>query len=204
MGEKTNKKCFVCLGASNHSEVEREENDFYATPPIATEALLKIIDLDKNIPILEPCCGKGHISKILEENDFKVVSTDLIYRGYGIGGVDFLEQKSTKESDYNIITNPPYKYAQQFVEKSIEMVKEGNYVIMFLKLTFLEGGKRYEMFKKYPPKYIYVFSDRVNSSLGGDFEKDNETGGAVCYAWYIWEKGFKGNPIIDWIKLKKG
>ena len=178
MGEKTNKKCFVCLGASNHSEVEREENDFYATPPIATEALLKIIDLDKNIPILEPCCGKGHISKILEKNNFKVISNDLIYRGYGNGGIDFLLDKN-KEIDCNIITNPPYKYAQQFVEKSMEYIKTGNYVIMFLKLTFLEGGKRYEMFQKYPPKNIYVFSDRVNSSLGGDFEKDNEYGGAV-------------------------
>lgn len=201
MGEKTNKKCFVCLGASNHSEVEREENDFYATPPIATEALLKIIDLDKNIPILEPCCGRGHISKILEKNDFKVISNDLIYRGYGNGGIDFLLDKN-KEIDCNIITNPPYKYAQQFVEKSMEYVKTGNYVIMFLKLTFLEGGKRYEMFQRYPPKNIYVFSDRVNSSLGGDFEKDNEYGGAVCYAWYIWEKGYNGKPTIDWIKIK--
>ena len=201
MGEKTNKKCFVCLGASNHSEVEREENDFYATPPIATETLLKIIDLDKSIPILEPCCGKRHISKILEKNDFKVISNDLIYRGYGNGGIDFLLDKN-KEIDCNIITNPPYKYAQQFVEKSMEYVKTGNYVIMFLKLTFLEGGKRYEMFQKYPPKNIYVFSDRVNSSLGGDFEKDNEYGGAVCYAWYIWEKGYNGKPTIDWIKIK--
>lgn len=201
MGEKTNKKCFVCLGASNHSNVIREENDFYATPPIATEALLKIFNIDKNIPILEPCCGKGHISKILEKNGFKVISNDLIYRGYGNGGINFLLDKN-KEMNYNIITNPPYKYAQQFVEKSMEYVKTGNYVIMFLKLTFLEGGKRYKMFQKYPPKYIYVFSDRVNSSLGGDFEKDNEYGGAVCYAWYIWEKGYNGKPTIDWIKIK--
>ena len=78
MGEKTNKKCFVCLVASNHSTVIREENDFYATPPLATEALLKIFNIDKNIPILEPCCGKGHISKILEKNGFKVISNDLI------------------------------------------------------------------------------------------------------------------------------
>lgn len=202
MGEKTNKKCFVCLGASNHSKVEREENDFYATPPIATKALLNIIDLDKSIPILEPCCGKGHISKILEYNGFKVVSNDLIYRGYGNGGIDFLEQNTTNYCKYNIITNPPYKYAQQFVEKSMETIKTGNYVIMFLKLTFLEGGKRYELFKKYPPKCIYIFSDRVNSSLGGDFEKDNEIGGAVCYAWYVWQKGFVGKPTIDWIKIK--
>lgn len=202
MGEKTNKKCFVCNGASNHSDVIREENDFYATPPIATEQLLKIFNLDKTKTILEPCCGKGHISRILEKNGFKVISNDLIYRGYGSGGIDFLLDKRVN-NDINIVTNPPYKFAQQFVEKSMEFVKEGNYVIMFLKLTFLEGGKRYEMFKKYPPKFIYVFSDRVNSSLGGDFEKDSEQGGAVCYAWYIWEKGYNGKPTIDWIKLKK-
>lgn len=202
MNEKTNKKCFVCLGASNHSNREREENDFYATPPIATEKLLSIFNLNKNITILEPCCGKGHISKILEKNNYKVISHDLYYRGYGKGGIDFL--KETKENiDVNIVTNPPYKYAQEFVEKSLKYVKEGNYVIMFLKLTFLEGSKRYNLFKSFPPKYIYIFSDRVNSSLGGDFSKDSQTGGAVCYAWYIWEKGFKNKPTIDWIKIKK-
>ena len=78
-----------CLGASNHSETEREIHDYYATPPIATEMLCKIETFSKDI--LEPCCGEGHIAKVLEAHGYNVESMDLIDRGYGKGGVDFLK-----------------------------------------------------------------------------------------------------------------
>ena len=99
----------------------------------------------------------------------------------------------------NIITNPPYKYGAEFVEKSMEIIDNDRYVIMLLKLTFLEGTKRYELFKKYPPKFIYVFSDRINCAKNGEFEKYSEQGGAACYCWYVWQKGFNGDPIIKWV-----
>ena len=102
----------------------------------------------------------------------------------------------------NIVTNPPYKYAAEFVEKSMDIINDGCYTIMLLKLTFLEGLKRYEMFKKYPPKIIYVFSDRINCAKNGDFEKESQQGGAACYCWYIWQKGFNGDPIIKWINTE--
>ena len=57
------------------------------------------------------------------------------------------------------------------------------------------------MFKKYPPMKILVFSDRINCALGGDFENTNEIGGAVCYAWYIWKKGYSGKTEIDWLRI---
>lgn len=66
----------------------------------------------------------------------------------------------------------------------------------------METSKRLEMFKKYPPKFIYVFSDRINCAKNGDFEKESENGGAVCYCWYIWQKGFNGKPTLDWIDTK--
>jgi hypothetical protein len=68
---------------------------------------------------------------------------------------------------------------------------------MFLKLTFLEGQARKKMFEKYPPKRIYVFSSRVKCAKNGEFERMGSS--AVCYAWFIWEKGFKGHPIIKWV-----
>ncbi len=196
---------YSCNGASNHSNIEREENDFYATPPIATKVLVKY--LKENYPnikdktIWEPACGKGDISKVLTENGFNVCSSDIINRGYGIcgEGMNFLE--FTDERNCNIITNPPYKYAKEFVEKAMELITDDNYCCMLLKLTFLEGKKRYEMFKKYPPMKVLVFSDRINCALGGDFENTNEIGGAVCYAWYIWKKGYQGKTEIDWLRI---
>lgn len=200
---------YSCNGASNHSNIEREENDFYATPPIATKTLVNYINEYypeiKEKVIWECACGKGDISKVLKENGFKVDSTDIIDRGYGICGeeMNFLSfnNGNLPFGNYNIITNPPYKYAQQFVEKAMEIMKVDNYCCMLLKLTFLEGKKRYEMFKKYPPMKVLVFSDRINCALGGDFESTNEIGGAVCYAWYIWKKGYQGKTEIDWLRV---
>lgn len=73
----------------------------------------------------------------------------------------------------------------------------GNKVAMFLKLTFLEGQKRKKFFEKYPPKVVYIYSKRKNCAKNGDFDKYPSS--AIAYAWYVWEKGFKGETIIKWI-----
>ena len=120
----------ITLGASNHALEERETNDYYATEPKATKMLLEKEAFNKDI--YECACGEGHISKILEEYGYNVKSTDLIDRGYGIGGIDFL--KETQFFDGDIITNPPYKLSLEFVEHALEIIPTGNKVAMFLKI----------------------------------------------------------------------
>lgn len=208
MREQTNKgknSAYVCNGASNHSEVVREIDDFYATPPVATKVLIDYLNKNypnvKNDVFWEPACGKGHISEEFRNADYVISSTDLVDRGYGCCGpnYDFLSNENTHVTSH-IVTNPPYKYAQQFVEKSMDIMEDGKLCCMLLKLTFLEGTKRYEMFKKYPPKHIIVFANRINCAHSGDFEKTPQYGGAVGYAWYIWEKGYNDHPKIEWVK----
>lgn len=189
---------YKTLGASNHTDKEREENDFYATQSIAIDKLYVTGELTcRNI--WECACGQGDLSKRLEDFGYNVTSTDLIDRGYGKGGVDFL--KCTEVFNGDILTNSPYKYAKEFVLKALELVPEGHKVFMFLKLTFLEGKARYnELFSKYPPKKIYVFSQRVLCAKNGEFERMKAGGGsAVAYAWYVWEKGFTGDTVVKWI-----
>jgi hypothetical protein len=57
----------------------------------------------------------------------------------------------------DIITTPPYKFAQAFVEKALSLVSEGHHVAMFLKLTFMEGKGRKELFQKIPPPRLFLF-----------------------------------------------
>ena len=100
----------------------------------------------------------------------------------------------------DIITNPPYKYAKEFVEHALDISVDGVKVAMFLKLTFLEGKARKKLFEKYPPKTVYVSSARLQCAKNGDFEKYGKgVGTAVAYGWYVWEKGFNGKPTIEWI-----
>jgi len=187
---------YKTLGASNHTNKERQKHDYYATEPKAMEVLLEVEKFNKNV--WECAVGEGHLAEVLKKHGYNVKCTDLIDRGYGIGGVDFL--KETKMFDGDIITNPPYKYAQEFIEKAIELIPIGNKIAMFLKIQFLEGKKRKKLFKKYPPKVIYVSSSRLLCAKNGEFEKMRQGGGsAVAYAWFIWEKGYKGDTIIKWI-----
>ena len=189
------KSIYTTLGASNHTDKERQQHDYYATEPKAMELLLTEESFH---PVVWECaCGEGHLSKVLEANGFEVISTDLIYRGFGDPEpLDFL--KNTLENfEGDIITNPPYKYALEFVEQALNSVQPGRKVAMFLKLTFLEGQKRKDFFLHNPPKTIYVSSSRLMCAMNGEFEKCSSR--AVAYAWFVWEKGFKGDPVIKWI-----
>lgn len=146
----------------------------------------------------------GHLSEALEEYGYKVKSSDLIDRGYkNTEIIDLLKvTKDDVKNDFSrdIITNPPYKYAKEFVEHALEISMDSTKVAMFLKLTFLEGKARKKLFEKYPPKTVYVSSSRLQCAKNGDFEKYSKgVGTAVAYAWFVWEKGFKGDPIIKWI-----
>lgn len=193
------KSTFVTLGANNHCDHERDKNDYYATDPKALEIFLDKIEEDGiklHNNIWECACGEGHLSKVLESRGYKVWSTDLVDRGYGSGNTDFL--KSIPDSWCgDILTNPPYKYAKEFVEKALEVTRIGAYIVMFLKIQFLEGQGRRELFKKYPPKYVYVNSARQTCYINGDMSRKMSS--ASCYCWFIWQKGFNGEPIIRWI-----
>lgn len=195
MSDSGRNRMFASLGATNHYESEREENDYYATDPVALELLLDMESFSHCV--WEPACGEGHLSKVLEEHGYDVLSTDLVDRGYGTGGCDFL--KITDSVDRDIITNPPYKYAREFVEHAIDLVTENHKVAMLLKIQFLEGKSRRELFKKYPPKFVYVSTSRINCCKNGDFSKgQRDNNSAQAYAWFIWEKGYTGEPIIRW------
>lgn len=197
--EKSNtNKVFSPLGASNHSPKEREQNDYYATDPRALELLLA---LEKFSPHVWECaCGGGHLCKVLKEHGHDVKATDIIDRGYEDTEIkDFLTvTKGETAADYqrDIITNPPYKLGKEFVEHAMDISKDGTKIAMFLKVQFLEGKARRELFDKYPPKKIYVSSSRLLCAKNGNFKEMDSS--AVAYAWYIWQKGYKGDTIVKW------
>ena len=186
---------FATHGASNHSTEERAELDYYATDPEAVKALLRVENFSHYI--WEPACGGGHIAEVLKDAGYDVLCSDIVDRGYpGQTHVaNFFKVKQANIRD--IITNPPYSQAKEFAERALDISGNFRKVAMFLKLTFLEGAKRKELFDKYPPIRIYVFRNRVDCWKNGI--KPDKPSKAVCYAWFIWEKGYKGSPQIKWI-----
>lgn len=192
-------KAGLMLGVNPNSI--REENDFYATDPFAikiSENFFKEIKL--NNKLWEPACGTGHLSRALEEIGYEVYSTDLISRGYG-AQMDFLQ--SEQKWDGDIITNPPFKIASDFIRKSMKLLNSGNKAVMFLKIQFLETPKRAKLFKECGLKTVAVFSERICCAMNGDFDKyfkkditGRYKGGTQLYAWFVFEKDYKGNATI--------
>lgn len=181
---------------------ERIENDYYATPYESTKALLDNVEFTGDF--LEPCVGGGHIIEVIKQYypNKDICCMDIVDRGYEDTLVDnFLEHDFKGQKFNNIITNPPYSLAQEFLEKSMKIIDKNGKVAMFLKIQFLEGVKRKEMFKKYPPKYIYVFTKRQNPWRNGKSvdEKGKPWSSTMCFAWFIWEEGFNGEPVVRWL-----
>lgn len=190
---------YKTIGASNHTDKERELNDYYATDPMAIDKLLKV---EKPSHYIWECaCGEGSLSDRLKQNGYEVISSDIVDRGYKDCLIKDFFQVTSLSDMWDILTNPPYKYAKEFVLKSLDLIAYGRKVYMFLKLTFLEGKARYkELFSKYPPKKVYVFSERILCAKNAEFQKMKDGGGsAVAYAWYVWEKGYQGKTEIEWI-----
>lgn len=188
---------FVTLGASNHTDKERQNEDYYATDPIAAKLLLEVETF--NGKIWECACGEKHLAKIFEQEGYEVRSSDLIDR-CGNEVFDFLGIKNQGIYEGNIITNPPYKYATEFIYKALSIIPDGFKIAMFLKVQFMEGKERKRLFTEFPPKVIYVSSSRIMCAKNGEFERMREGGGsAVAYAWYVWEKGYKGDTVVKWI-----
>ena len=187
--------------AGGNPKNDRVEHDFYATNPKAVEMLLEKYSFN-NGKWLEPCVGQGHIANVIKTKlNSEVLGIDIINRGYKNTIVeDFLEFQTDEKFD-NIISNPPYSLAMEFVEKGMDLLTDNGQMAMFLKVQFLEGVKRKELFEKYPPKYIYVFRSRMATwNNGNPTDKDGKRWATtMCHAWFIWEKGSKSEPIVRWL-----
>jgi hypothetical protein len=181
---------------SSHTNLERGL-DAYFTPTCAVKSLINIEKIPKSI--IEPACGNGAISKVLEEYGCEVKSFDIVDYGYsGTIIQNYLSYKFEYNKDIGIITNPPYTYAMSFIKKSIQEV---GYVAYLLRIGFLESISRIKFFKETPPNRIWISSRRLpmmhRFGWTGNIAPSN-----VCFAWFIWDKSSDQVRIIDWFDWK--
>jgi hypothetical protein len=186
------------LNASSHSAAPRGDRDYYASPPHSVLDLFAVEEFSD--AIWEPACGEGHLSKTMEVAGKRVLSTDLVARGYG-GVADFLDGGLLSGEiawEGDIITNPPFSRSTEFAERALEILHPGRKLALLLRIQFLESVKRQRLFQSDPPKMVYVYVRNIRCAKNGDFA--NATGNASTYAWFVWEKGYRGTPGIGWIQ----
>lgn len=168
----------------------RPTDDFYPTPANAVTSLLSVERFEGLV--WEPACGDGAICKVLTATGHEVLATDLVDRGYGVGGHDFF---SSPHRATNIITNPPYSLGERFVRHALTCTT--GKVAMLMKLAFLEGGKRKTLFETTPLRSVHVFSKRLTMHRNG--EKGRYGSGMIAFAWFVWDHDFRGTPTLGWL-----
>lgn len=191
----------IGLGTTWHPE-ERAADDFYTTDPESLRTFASHFKLDKII--WEPACGTGNLSKVLEELCEKVYSSDLRNRGYGESGINFLDCERVPDGVTSIVTNPPYKLANDFIEHAMEILPEGGTYIALMNLSYLAGKERYaRIYANRWLEAIYVHSGRINCWKNDVKHSSNSP---VNYAWYVFRKpanrqgGVLPAPHIRWIE----
>lgn len=178
----------------------KDSPDDFPTPPWATRGLIEHVISNKgslsNKTCWEPACGAGHMAKVLKEYFGEVRSSDAHdYGGYG-ELADFLAEMPTRDEPPDwIITNPPFRLAEEFVLKSLSIARSG--VAILARSVFLESIGRYSaIFQTNPPSKFAQFSERVPMVRG---RLDKKASTATGYAWLVWEKGYLGTPQLMWV-----
>lgn len=174
----------------------RQGNNYYATHPSVTQDLLR--EEQFHSEVLEPFCGGGTMAEVIKQNGYEVEAYDLIDRGYGKVGDFFKVDYPAKK--YDIITNPPYDgNLIEIVKRCLSLCKKK--VAILLPIQYLSGKERHsELYAKYPPSRVYIYCERINIAKDGNFEKYSDGGANMTiYAWYIWERGHKGETELKWI-----
>lgn len=183
------------LGASNHTENDRGDMDYYGTEP---KAIRLLFELENFSDLVWECsCGELSLSREMERLGKVVFNTDIKERSVKIDKVlDFIGIENDIDWNGDIITNPPYKYANDFILKGLSILKNGNKLALFLPTRYLEGKARKEIYRLHPPKTVYVSSGRIVCAINGEFDK--QIGSAVSYCWIVWEKGYRGETVLKW------
>jgi hypothetical protein len=172
--------------------------DDFPTPPWAVRALIEhVLDRESlaNLTCLEPSCGVGYMSRVLKEYFKEVISNDIYDYGYG-------EVRNYLSSEYSpptcdwVITNPPFKSAEQFAFRSFNVARAG--FALFTRTVFLESVGRYEnLFSWRPPTIVGQFVERV-PILKGRLSYSATT--ATSYAWMVWDnKHVRTGTHLVWI-----
>jgi len=173
----------------------RDSLDDFPTPPWATRALVEHVlgNSVSELSCLEPACGRGHMAKPLAEYFNVVGSQDIA--DYGFGSLqDYLTYQPDRHWDW-IITNPPFRMAEEFILKARREAKVG--CAFLVRTTFLESVGRYlRLFMSDPPSIVAQFVERVPMIKG---RLDRKASTATGYCWLVWSGYSQTATQLTWI-----
>ena len=178
--------------------------DLYETPPCATRALLMQCRYNSGAlpppdgflnPIWEPAAGRRAIADELIADGYAVVATDLVARGAPgvVPRLDFLLETSAPKNCRRIITNPPFKLADEFARHALELVDD---VFLLLRLAYLQGAERSDLIDGGKLAAVYPFVERLPMMHRDGYEGKKLKDGGIPFAWFYWSNYHTGAAAV--------
>jgi hypothetical protein len=157
--------------------------DFFPTPLWATRALVEHVQpAIRGRSVWDPACGDGAMHRALAEYASVAVASDVHDYGWGHMVRDFLWPDPPVEAEW-IITNPPFRLAEQFAFCALSYARFG--AALLVRTSFIEGVGRFErLFDVRPPTVVAQFAERV-PMVKGRLDADVST--ATAYCWLVWD-----------------
>lgn len=169
-------------GASRTALRERA-NDLNETPACATKTLMWV---EKLPPVIwEPCAGRGAISRELFKGGHTVFRSDLVAHPGADPGiatrVDFLMEQKMPPGVQAIVTNPPFKNADDIIRKGLSF---GVPVIVLLRLMAIEGAGRSDIIDHHLVR-VWAGIERLPAMHRDGWEGNRVESSPTPYAWFV-------------------
>ncbi|KXV70986.1 hypothetical protein AD952_11110 [Acetobacter cerevisiae] len=176
------------------SGYDRHADDWYVEPAWCVDALVKA-ERPFIGAVLDPCCGGGNIVTRLRAHGVHAQGADIRDRAAGQFPVMGYAQSLFDARPDSVVSNPPYGLAQDFIDSCLTTTTDR--VCVLLRLAFLEGQKRSASWKGAPLARVWVCGKRVSMPPGGT--DIPAKGGSIAYAWFVFERGHTGSPVLGWL-----
>lgn len=173
----------------------RDPDDWYAEPEWCSRRLFATEKFQG--AVWDPAAGFGTIVKSAIAAGLSAFGTDLIDRGYGPGGIDFLKTEYT--TPRNIVSNPPFALAQPFVVRALHLASAK--VAMLLPAIWVQGDERSRWLETTPLQKVLFLTPRPSMPPGPILAAGAKPGnGTKDFAWFIWSRGHRYAPTIGWLR----
>lgn len=180
---------------------ERDPSDWYVEESFCVHQLIEAEAFTGRV--WDPACGSGTIPRVHKQHDISAIGTDLRKRGFeDIGGVDFLSDDWQPGEYTDIVTNPPYGVAMEFIERARSRADR---VCVLVPMRFLNSGRRADYFRLKPPARIWILGNRPSMPPGEALWNGlvSVGGGKIDYCWVVFERGHEGGARVDWLHWPK-
>jgi hypothetical protein len=180
------------------SQYRRVQNDFYCEPRWADEQLFDAETF--NGTVHDPACGSGTIPSVCLSRGITATGSDIVRR-CGFGEVaDFFTDTTIRD---NVVSNVPFRHAEPFLRHALAHTHRK--VALILPISFLESQCRDDLYERFPPARVWIFSRRPSMPPGvmdgecdrwGAVIQREGKGGMTPYAWFVWERGDRGETVM--------